>query len=214
MLHALDADHIMAVTGLAATQSNTIKNLRFCIRWAMGHGIAVLLIGGMVILLGMAIPERLSAVAEAMVGGVLIIVGLWVFFDLFRLQVHIHSHQHDGLPRHTHWHRHDSDASVSHAQSQHLHSHSALFVGLLHGTAGAAPLLVLLPVSAMDSPVTGFTYLLLFCLGVIAAMLIFGGMLNRFYGHLGRYGVRVTRVLRGLVAASSVLFGLHLAGVY
>ena len=48
LLHALDADHIMAVSSLASTNGKDKKNwsgrsmLWFCTRWAVGHG-AILL---------------------------------------------------------------------------------------------------------------------------------------------------------------------------
>ncbi len=212
ILHALDADHVMAVTSLAATQSKTEQCLRFCGEWAIGHGVALLLIGGAVILLGMAIPESLSAHAEALVGVVLIGLALWVIWDLTRRRIHLHLHQHDNLPKHAHWHSHDKNAQ--HNPSAHRHNHSALLVGLLHGTAGAAPFLLLLPLSSQLPPLISFSYILVFCIGVLFAMLLFGGMLGRIYDWLGRYGNRAIIALRSLVALSSCLLGLHLLGAF
>ena len=58
------------------------------------------------------------------------------------------------------------------------------------------------------------SYLLIFCCGVFFAMLLFGGVLGRVYDFLGRYGTQMVSGLRSLVAASSLLFGLHLLGAY
>ena len=38
MLHALDADHIIAISGLSCQKSDKKASLLFCMRWAFGHG--------------------------------------------------------------------------------------------------------------------------------------------------------------------------------
>jgi len=209
MLHALDADHVMAVTGLAAQRPGLRQSLRFCSRWAIGHGLALLFIGGAVLLLGMAIPATLSAIAESLVGLVLIAIGLWVIVDLYRRRAHLHFHHHDDLPRHAHWHTHHP--VKDHARDSHQHTHRAVMVGLLHGTAGSAPLLALLPLTAMgESPWLGMAYLLLFGLGVLLAMFIFGGMLGSVFNWMMRWGNRTVRIMRGGVAISAMGFGAYL----
>lgn len=211
LLHALDADHVMAVTGLAATQSKTKRCLRFCRHWALGHGCAMLMIGCAVILLGMAIPETLSGQAEALVGVILIGLALWVFSDLYRRRLHVDFHQHADLPKHAHW---QQPGSVEDSNKPHNHDHSAILVGLLHGTAGAAPFLLLLPLSSQTTPLLSISCLLTFCVGVVVAMLIFGGLLGRLYDFLGRYGLRMINLLRATVACSSLGFGLYLLGAF
>ena len=149
LLHALDADHIMAVSGLAARRPSLRNSLRFCARWAIGHGLTLLLIGGAVLLLGMAIPEQFSALAEAFIGVVLIVIGIWILWDLLRSRAHLHFHDHDDLPRHAHWHAHHSH-SIPHNTDTHQHQHSAVLVGILHGAAGSAPLLALIPLAGLS----------------------------------------------------------------
>ena len=170
----------------------------------------LLLIGSAVLLLGMAIPEHLSAVAEALVGAVLIVIGLWVLWDLRRSRTHLHFHDHDDLPPHAHWHGHDQ-YTTHHDADQHQHQHSAVFVGVLHGTAGSAPLLALIPLTSLGhSPWLGMTYLALFSLGVLLAMFLFGGLLGSTFGWLDRCGNGVLRMTRAGVAASAMGFGLYL----
>ena len=49
LLHALDADHVMAVSGLAAKKPSFKSCVRFCFHWATGHGLALVIIAtGMV----------------------------------------------------------------------------------------------------------------------------------------------------------------------
>lgn len=214
LLHALDADHIMAVSGLAARRPSLRNSLRFCSRWAIGHGLTLLLIGGAVLLLGMAIPEQFSALAEGFIGIVLIAIGLWILWDLLHSRAHLHFHDHDNLPRHAHWHaHHDHSAphSLQHNEDPHQHKHSAVLVGVLHGAAGSAPLLVLIPVAGLgNSPWLGMGYLALFGLGVLLAMFIFGGLLGSTFAWLDRWSTQALRLTRTGVAISAVGFGLYL----
>jgi len=229
MLHALDADHIIAVSGLSSqTQNNKQDDLKlndvglhsksslfFCARWALGHGVALLVIGSAVMFLGTAIPTGLSAIAESLVGLVLIVIGALIFFDIYKQKAHLHFHQHNGSLRHAHWHHHQHDVSqhetkVPDDDSQHQHNHAPVFVGVLHGVAGSAPLLALLPLSTMSSPWTGITYLLLFGMGVFISMLIFGGVLERLFILMRAYGDKVIVTLRLLVSTVSISYGLLL----
>jgi nickel/cobalt transporter (NicO) family protein len=200
MLHALDADHIMAVAGLASTRTGRQRALAFCARWAIGHGLTLLCIGGAVLLLGMAIPARLSAAAENLVGVVLVLIGAWVLWDLWRRRVQLHFHEHEGAITHAHWHLHQAKTA------RHTHGHGAVLVGMMHGTAGSAPLLALLPM-AKHGPWFGLAYLLVFGVGVLASMLVFGGLLGVAFDRLAKQGEQVFRLTRGLVALSSMVFG-------
>lgn len=211
LVHALDADHIMAVSGLSANRPRLNDCIRFGLRWAIGHGFSLLLIGGGVLLLGMAIPESLSQIAELLVGVVLIGIGLWVIRELTSRRAHIHFHQHNGIPRHAHWHVHQEQHVDNHKKMSHRHEHSAVMVGMLHGTAGSAPLLALIPlVDLGSSPWLGMGYLFLFGLGVIASMLIFSGLLGVTFKWLARWGNRAVQVARTGVALNAIGFGSYL----
>jgi len=209
MLHALDADHIMAVSSLSCQKPDKKKSLIFCSRWALGHGAAVMLIGAAVIFMGFAIPEQLSHVAESLVGVVLIGLGIYVLWDMYRKRAHLHFHQHDGMHDHAHWHSHYNH-QTQHQDDPHKHSHAPVFVGLLHGTAGSAPLLALLPLSSMTSPWTGFAYLLLFGVGVFISMLLFGGLLGQVFAWLKHWGNQFINGLRFLVSVVSIAYGATL----
>lgn len=198
LLHALDADHILAVTTLACARPGPGAAFAFCSRWALGHGLTLLVIGGAVLLLGLAIPRELSHWAERLVGVVLIGVGGWVLFDLMRRRLGVGFHRHRDWPAHAHWQR--EPGSVE-------HGHGALLVGVVHGTAGSAPLLAVLPVAAAGSPWVGLAYLLIFGLGVLAMMLLGGGLLGGLWRYLAGRGERVLPALRAAVAVGAIGFG-------
>lgn len=203
MVHALDADHIVAVSGLASARTGFRDSVRFCLRWSLGHGLTLLLLGAAVLLLGMAIPVALSHYAEEAVGFVLIAIGVYVLWDLQHRKTHIHFHAHDDLYPHAHWHRHSKNSRT------HRHAHGAVMVGMLHGVAGSAPLLALLPLSAQNHPWFGVGYLLMFGVGVLVSMLMFGGALGAVFRGLLTHSQRGVRLLRAVVALGSIGYGSY-----
>jgi ABC-type nickel/cobalt efflux system permease component RcnA len=209
IVHALDADHIVAVSGLASTNVNRRDRIRFCIRWALGHGASLLVIGSAVFLLGFSIPHQLSHYAESMVGIVLITIGLLIGWQLIRSNAHLHVHQHDDLPPHAHWHTHQRKSN-NHGFDPHGHRHTAVLVGLLHGVAGSAPLLVLIPLAKLESPWLGMLYLLVFSTAVLLAMLIFGGVLGSVYQWLSHWGSAFVKSLKALIASGAIGYGSYL----
>ena len=218
-VHALDADHIMAVSALTSSSKNPRDSIRFCLRWAIGHSATIILIGGCVFLLGMAIPDQLSRFAEHIVGGVLILIGFYVIYTLRQKKLHVHYHEHDGLPKHAHWHSHSASTQKQrhhqpHNKIPHKHRHSAVMVGILHGAAGSAPLLVLIPIARLSNPIYGVVYLVVFSIGVLVCMAIFGGILGIVYQWFESRGQHIINLVRITVASITIVVGgLLLAGV-
>ncbi|MEH6650561.1 MAG: hypothetical protein V7707_11100 [Motiliproteus sp.] len=225
LLHALDADHIMAVSGLASGRTDLNNCWRFCRRWALGHGAALGLIAIAVYGFSVAIPTSLSLYAESLVGLVLVLLGFWTLLTLLRGKYRFGFHRHPPGIHHGHWYRLSAPSQQSqpaqHCQYQQqtpagvgqttpAHNHSAVLVGLLHGTAGSAPLLVLIPLSRFESVGFALGYVLLFSFGVVLAMLLFGGLMGKFYQSLARFGDRAVMGLRSLIAISAIGFGGHL----
>jgi nickel/cobalt exporter len=207
MLHALDADHIMAVSGLIANQRSTKDTLRFCFRWAIGHGSVLLLAGILAFMLGWVLPASLSHYADAGVGIILIVIGTIVLINLYRRRIHVHFHSHDGMPEHAHWHSHHQHDMTQHSQNPHRHGHGPLLVGMLHGLSGSAPLLALIPMATLKSPMLGFVYLLIFSVGVLLSMLLFGGLLSLFLKIVERYAERLLIWVRALTGLGAIALG-------
>ncbi len=203
LVHALDADHVMAVSVLAARGRSAREGLRAGLRWAFGHGLVLLALGVALLGLGRALPVEWARLAERGVGLTMIGLGAWVFFDLSRRRSHLHFHEHDDLPPHAHWHTHETS-------EVHRHEHGAVLVGGLHGLAGSAPILAVLP-AATRSPLLGLGYLLLFGIGVALAMSIFSGLLGHVTGRLADADAgRRLSALRACSASGSIGIGLWL----
>ena len=64
--------------------------------------------------------------------------------------------------------------SPAHAGGHNRANHAPILVGMMHGLAGSAPALALVPVVAHGQLWMALTYLVLFSVGVLLAMLVFG----------------------------------------
>jgi len=219
LLHALDADHIMAVSSLAFSKSGSDidaversrgQTVRFCIQWAVGHGGILLLLGTLVLFAGVAIPEQVSAWAEKAVGIILISLGLWIFWQFYQKRLHLRVHSHEGL---THVHLDNTsleriDEKTRHGlnKSSH-HDHRPVLVGITHGLAGSAPVLAIIPLIDSGQGWFGLMYVAMFSLGVVSTMLVFGLFFNKFQNSLQNYSRRLFDVSRLALASLSIGFG-------
>src|ERR1043166_8418428 len=75
MQHALEADHIAAVSSIAARRSQVGDIVRHGLTWGLGHTLTLFSFAGAALLLGHAIPESLARPIEAAVGIMLIGLG-------------------------------------------------------------------------------------------------------------------------------------------
>lgn len=172
MQHALEADHIAAVSSIAARRSQVGDIVRHGLTWGLGHTLTLFVFAGAALLLGHAIPESLARPIEAAVGVMLVGLGGHVLWRLWRDRVHFHRHGHGDGTVHFHAHSHAGEIAP-HARTAHAHEHGfrwrTLLVGLMHGMAGSAALLVL-TVSQASSPAVGLGYVALFGIGSMIGM--------------------------------------------
>lgn len=172
MQHALEADHIAAVSSIAARRASVRDIVKHGLTWGLGHTLTLFAFAGAAILIGHAIPDYIARPIETAVGIMLVGLGLNVLWRLWRDRVHFHAHSHGDGQTHIHIHSHANE-KLPHARSVHAHEHGfrwrTLFVGFLHGMAGSAALLVL-AVSQVANPVYGLIYVLLFGIGSMVGM--------------------------------------------
>ena len=172
MQHALEADHVAAVSSIAARRTNPGDIVRHGLTWGLGHTLTLFAFAGAAIWLGHAIPEHLARPMETAVGVMLVGLGSHVLWRLWRDRVHFHRHRHGDGTEHFHAHSHAGD-TVSHARAPHSHAHGfrwrTLLVGLMHGMAGSAALLVL-AASQASSAAAGLGYVALFGIGSMVGM--------------------------------------------
>ena len=74
MQHALEADHIAAVSSIAVRRRNVADIVKHGLTWGLGHTLTLFAFAGAAILLGHAIPESVARPIETAVG--LMLIGL------------------------------------------------------------------------------------------------------------------------------------------
>jgi ABC-type nickel/cobalt efflux system permease component RcnA len=170
--HAVESDHLAAVASLGTHGGKLRDAAGLGIAWGVGHGLTLLVFGGAVLAIGETIDPRLALALESIVGLMLILLGADVLLRLWRKRVHFHTHRHE---QETHFHAHSHTPGQDHASDAHHHRHSGrlplrpLLVGMVHGMAGSAALMVL-ALGSVQSIWQGLAYLVLFGIGSAVGM--------------------------------------------
>jgi len=182
MLHALEADHLAAVAALAARDETVLGTVRQGVAWGVGHTLTLLAFGGAVLLLGAVIDERTAHWLEAAVGAMLVALGADLVRRLLRERARLHDSAR--LPM------------------------RAVAVGMMHGLAGSATL-VLLALEKAGSPLLGAAYILIFRLGSIAGMALLSALVSMPLRASAARLAALNRALQGIIAAATIGLGAH-----
>jgi hypothetical protein len=168
--HALDADHLAAVSTIATEKRSLLGSSLIGMWWGIGHTISLLIAGSLVLLLHLQIGPRTEEALEFCVGIMLIVLGANALRKLRHGgKVHMHPHEHDG-----HWHVHPHVHEKETRDAPHTHhglklGARPLLIGMVHGMAGSAAL-TLLVLATISSALVGFLYIAIFGAGSIGGM--------------------------------------------
>lgn len=210
LYHAVEADHLAAVSTIVAERKNILSSVFIGGFWGVGHTLTLLLVGVLVVFLKLQIPAALEARLEAAVGVMLVLLGVNALRKLPRTaEIHVHTHEHEGR-RHTHIHTHRDGAEE---ETHHFARFSprSVLVGMVHGLAGSAALMLLI-IPAVGSTAAALLYILVFGIGSIGGMMLMS-LLIGLPIHLtaGRF----TRLNRTILAAAGLFsLGLGIFVVY
>jgi hypothetical protein len=170
--HALDADHLAAVSTMATEKRSLLGSSLIGMWWGLGHTISLLIAGVLVMLLHVQIGPGTEKALELCVGLMLIVLGVNTLRKLVRGgRVHMHTHEHDG-----HWHVHPHIHEKTAPDVPHTHhglrgGARPLLIGMVHGMAGSAAL-TLLVLATISSTVVGFLYIGIFGVGSMGGMAV------------------------------------------
>ena len=174
--HALDADHVAAVSALVARERGLARSCLLGAFWGAGHTLALLGAGIAVIGFKLTITPGLEQALERTVGLVLALLGGHVLLRaLAGTLVPGHDHAHGALTHH-HPLVHLGSREAAHVHLVRLGGRPFL-IGLLHGLAGSAAL-TLLVLGTIPSPIGALVYLLVFGVGSTAGMLLLSGLVG------------------------------------
>jgi ABC-type nickel/cobalt efflux system permease component RcnA len=175
ILHVISGpDHLAAVTPLVIETKR--KTWKIGLSWGFGHLIGMLLIGVLLLLFKDYIPvDSISEYSEQLVAIILIGVGVWAFYRIFKeKKVHRHPHIHSEKVSfiHIHKHRYNDENGHKHTHQKTVRQNiiSSFGIGIIHGFAGIAHFLLLLPVLSFKSSLEGVQYVAGFAIGTVLAM--------------------------------------------
>src|SRR5690606_19025521 len=177
-LHALDADHVATVGGIAIG-NRSVSPVEYALRWAAGHAAALGAIALAAVALGVSTATALSLPAEVLVATALVAIGAHVVW---------------AVP-----HRRRSASSRS--------KRAGVVLGVLHGTAGSAVVLALLPIAQFGGALASALYLVCFSLGVAAGAVAFAALFSRFAARAAAAGAAAGTCLQLVVGAFALVSG-------
>jgi hypothetical protein len=181
-LHVLmGPDHLAAVAPSAAMRGRDAW--RSGLRWGIGHSSGVLCVGIALILLRQLVDiTKYAWIGERLVGVALIAIGIWGIRVL------------------------TNNRELSFTASGDSHHHhaerAALGVGVLHGLAGGSHLFGVIPALALPSIGLSATWLVLFGVGTVVAMVTFTSILGFIVHGMSQ---RIDRLYPGALCTCSVM---------
>ncbi|HEV2668776.1 MAG TPA: hypothetical protein VG324_27915, partial [Blastocatellia bacterium] len=207
--HALDTDHLAAVSTIVSERKNWFSSLLIGGLWGVGHTASLLLAGAAVILMRFDIG-RYEKPLEFCVALMLIGLGVNVLYKLGRGgRVHFHVHSHAG---HTHIHPHLHDDKPEPAHSHHGLKLGVrpLIVGMVHGLAGSAALMLSVLMTIKGSTALAFAYIIIFGAGSIGGMMLMSLILSLPIHLTSGHFTKTNLAVRALAGCFSLGFGLFM----
>ncbi|HEY3137618.1 MAG TPA: sulfite exporter TauE/SafE family protein [Blastocatellia bacterium] len=209
--HAVEADHIAAVSTIVSERKSLLASSLVGGLWGVGHTISLLIAGVAVLLLHVKIGERTALALEFCVALMLIALGVNALRKMRRGgKLHLHAHHH-GNVAHFHPHIHDSlPESTEHTHHGLQLSARPLLIGMVHGLAGSAALMLLV-LSTISSPAVGLAYIAVFGVGSIGGMIAMSVLVSLPVHLTAGHFNRANQVVRTLAALFSLGLGLFMA---
>lgn len=206
--HATEADHLAAVSTIVSEKKNLFASSIIGGLWGVGHTISLLVVGLFVIFLKLQISEQLEAKLEAGVGIMLVLLGLNALRNLYLTKnAHLHTHEHEGH-KHLHIHTHGEKTEE---KWHHNLSPRSVIIGMIHGLAGSAALMLLV-VPQIKSSFLAIVYIVIFGVGSIGGMMLMSFLVGLPFHFTANNFVSMNKAIRFIAGIFS--FGLGLSIIY
>ena len=191
MRHALEPDHLAAVSLLVARRRSSAAGLVVGGLWGVGHTLALFTVGCVLALIGRHLPPRAAGGFELLVAAMLValgaraIVNAWSRGNTLAVAA-------DPSP--------EAPATVERAPLQ------PLIVGVIHGLAGSGALTALV-VAQLPTALARLLYIALFGAGSAIGMACLTGLAGWPLARMSRSSPRLLGGVTGAAGAISLLLG-------
>ena len=196
MRHALEPDHLAALSTLLTGERNIRKAAWLGVYWGIGHTLTLLVAGTILVVLRADMPAIASDALACAV--VLLLVGFG-----FRA-IYLSADQASAGPTHSHVR---GARSASAPVGRWTLARRPLLVGAVHGLAGSGPLTALV-MATIPSMGARLIYLVLFGVGSTLGMAALSGLMGWPIARVGAHGA-VARCVSLAVGCISIMLGLY-----
>ena len=203
MRHALEPDHLAAVSTLVTGERSSYKAAFLGACWGVGHTAALIAVGAVLVILRAQLPARVTNAFEFSVALMLVGLGLRA--------IYLASRQGPAGPVHVH--QHGSRVHVHQGTPAHIHigtwtlARRPLVVGAIHGLAGSGALTALV-LATLPSTAARLTYMVVFGLGSTLGMAALSGLLGWPLARVGNHRA-LARAVSLAVGCTSTALGLY-----
>ena len=208
--HAMEADHVVAVASLTRNNASKKRALLQGCAWGFGHSLALLILAMLAVFNGLSISNEQARWLEFGVGVMLIILGLKAIRAATRERVQADSN----MLMHN-----DSSCRIDIARTKFKKSYPCakaphkvllpLLIGLVHGVAGSAALVLLLAAASLSSLAQVFFYVIVFGFGSIIGMVVLSLIFSFPVGFLKQQSILGLYILSVGVGFTAICIGLH-----
>jgi ABC-type nickel/cobalt efflux system permease component RcnA len=205
LVHSLDPDHIVAVSALVCKNKSIRKSINSATVWGIGHSVILFIVGALVLVLRVVIPESIVKIFELAAAVLLIVLGAYVLRPI--IQERIHKHQHATGQPHTHsynGHTHDHDHDLGH-----IHLGKSAFTGFLQGMGGTAGLM-LVTLATVNSVEMGLVFIFIFGVGVIFGMIGVCCLVGSVMSYTARNFTQIHEIIMATTGSISIAVGIIL----
>jgi ABC-type nickel/cobalt efflux system permease component RcnA len=236
--HSVDADHVVAVSGMLIRSTSVKKTATLSISWALGHMLTASIITVLLFTFKEVFLEQLLSNFEIIVAIMLILIAVLTYlweFNIITWGKHSHGHAHDdGSIHYPHEdkkmeesHVHE-DGSMHEAHHDHEntaatdidHGHVSVLtfkgehkaisgIGIIHGLASNDELLLLTTLTlGLDSVFQMLFGVAIFTVGVVIGMVLYGTILKVPIAKFSHE--KVTRVINLTLATLTLIYAFYI----
>ena len=188
--HSLDADHVVAISGMLTRSYSVRKTITLSTAWAMGHMLTASIITFILYFFKEIVLEPILQNFELIVALMLIIIGVLTLaweFDIINFGKHSHGHKHESGVIHNHEEGiPETDGKIEEYEHAHIkvldykREHATISgIGVIHGLASNDELLLLLTLTLGFRQFSMILLgILIFTIGVVLGMVLYGTVLT------------------------------------